>query len=379
MTLLLFLVGGFFIGAVAWGNTLLLTIFSLLLWVGYFAIDRRLSFWLVALGYYLGASRGLFYGTAVYYEDYVYAGLIYIGAALITSFAWIIFWSDEPKKKILFFFLVQLLLLISPVALISWANPLQVAGLLFPSTGFFGLVLMVLVAIGFYVFHLKKITNTPMILMLFLLVATTDQKPIQIKSIESVISNFNYDNETNAMLDYQRQVGFLNMANKSKKDTLLFSENALGIVTKANEMIWSTLKEGKNVLAGGYLLSHDSNKSNNALFHITNKTMQPIYTQRIPVPIAMWKPWSNKGTQAHLDIFSNPMINIDGKKAGVLICYEQLIAPTYLHTFAYNPKMLLATSNLWWAKDTSIGEIQKEKVQLWALLFDVPYGFAYNF
>jgi len=41
--------------------------------------------------------------------------------------------------------------------------------------------------------------------------------------------------------------------------------------------------------------------------------------------------------------------------------------------------MLLATSNLWWAKDTSIAEIQKEKVQLWALLFGVPYGFAYNF
>lgn len=379
MNLIIFLGIGFAVGAIAWGNSLLLTAFSLLLWVGYFVINKRVALWLFALGYYLGASRGLFYGTATYYDDYLYAATIYFGAALITSFAWVLLWSNESKKKMLYFMIVQVILLASPVALISWANPLQVAGLFFPSMGFIGLVLLIATTLGFYLLFVKQIDNAKILPAVFVLVALTNQKPIEAKHIQGVTSHFTYDNQTNAMLDYKRQVGFVKIANEGIKDVLLLSENALGVVTQANKMIWSGLNPNKSVYAGGNLLFTPTAKPVNALFLVTNNCIKPQYQQRVPVPVAMWKPWSNEGTQSNLDITQDPTIRMyDNKKAGVLICYEQLIMPTYLHTFAYNPKMLIATSNLWWAKETSIVEIQKEKVQLWALLFNVPYAFAYN-
>lgn len=373
------LLGGFLIGFVSWGHTVLLTPVSLLLPLLYFYIEKRVLFFLLALGYYLGASRGLFWGTAVFYEKYLYAVSIYTGAALIVAAAWVIFWGRSVKQKIFYFVITQLLLSVSPVAFISWANPMQSAGILFPGWGFWGFMAMFfLICFAAY----KHYTKEKVALFSFLVFSLSiyNYQYIDIPkndTVEEVHSNLLYaTGELDPLLEFERQRKFLKIANESSMPYVLLPESSVGFVSPAQQMIWSGLQD-KKVLAGGHQVSkHNPKEYFNLLYEITNKSIKPIYFQRVPVPISMWKPWSDAGTYAAL--LDNPVIEYEGEKTAVLICYEQLIVPTYLHSLVEQPKKILAVSNLWWARGTSILNIQKQTMSLWSMLFDVPVYFSYN-
>lgn len=378
---LVVLVGGFLIGFVSWGHTVLLTPISLLLPLLYFYTEKRVLFFLLALGYYLGASRGLFWGTAVFYEKYLYAASIYTGAALIVAAAWVIFWGRSMKQKIFYFLITQVLLAVSPVALISWANPMQSAGILFPGWGFFGLLALFFL-IGFTVYG-RRYTKEKVALLSFLVFSLSTYNYLYVdvskgETVEEVRSNLLYaTGEMDPLLEFERQRKFLKIANESSKPYVLLPESSVGFVSPAQRMIWSRLDDGKTVLAGGHQVSkHNPKEYYNVLYEITDTSTTPIYFQRVPVPISMWKFWSDEGAYAAL--LDNPVIKYDGERTAVLICYEQLIVPTYLHSLIEKPKKILAVSNLWWARGTTILNIQKQTMVLWSMLFDVPVYFSYN-
>ena len=44
----------------------------------------------------------------------------------------------------------------------------------------------------------------------------------------------------------------------------------------------------------------------------------------------------------------------------------------------YKPERLLGISNLYWAKDTNIEQIQRETLELYGLLFDIPIYYSVN-
>ena len=71
-------------------------------------------------------------------------------------------------------------------------------------------------------------------------------------------------------------------------------------------------------------------------------------------------------------------IRIWDHRAGVLICYEQLIVWPVLQTLSRHPDMLLAPSNLYWAQGTNIPPIEHVCAQDWADLWAVPLYEAIN-
>ena len=73
-----------------------------------------------------------------------------------------------------------------------------------------------------------------------------------------------------------------------------------------------------------------------------------------------------------------PAIRVWNRRAGVLMCYEQLIFWPALQTLARQPDMLLAPSNLYWASGTTIPAVQHVAAQDWADLWAIPLYEASN-
>jgi apolipoprotein N-acyltransferase len=99
--------------------------------------------------------------------------------------------------------------------------------------------------------------------------------------------------------------------------------------------------------------------------------------QRYPVPFSMWNPFRETGTVANW-FGGDGTVKIDGKSVGVLICFESYIYFPSLVTMMSRPDVLVAVSNVWWAKTTNIPLLMDKCVASWALLFDVPVVISRN-
>src|ERR1700722_11595877 len=102
-----------------------------------------------------------------------------------------------------------------------------------------------------------------------------------------------------------------------------------------------------------------------------------LYQERIPIPIAMWKPLGDGGVP--LTPFARGTIRIHNQNAAVLICYEQILVWPFLSSALEHPTIILTTSNDYWAKYTRIPAIQHSSAECWARLFDLPVLSATNF
>jgi hypothetical protein len=101
-----------------------------------------------------------------------------------------------------------------------------------------------------------------------------------------------------------------------------------------------------------------------------------LFFQRIPVPIGMWKPFSDAGVP--LNVSGKGTVQIGGVRAAVLICYEQLLAWPVLQSMTELPSVVLAVANEYWVQRTPIPRCQAASVKAWARLFHVPVLSATN-
>jgi len=371
---------GAFVGYLSWGIALEMTIISLSLFLAYLLLDKRLDIFLFTLGYYLIASRGLLLGVNHYYHSIFYALLSWASVALLSSLVWSIIWSISFKKRLYLFPLALVLMVIPPIGFISWVNPLPTIAVVLPNFGFLGLmiemILIYILAISWYEYQ----KNQHIIIVIFLplfsyffISKTVQSNP----TIATIDSNINYSPVTFDKSDeYKRIKKFFYLIQKSDHIYTLLPENALGNYSQIQSMIWDSLDKNRTVFAGANIYNYRYSKNINVLMELDFNSSKILYKQRVPVPIEMWKPFSNRGTEATL--YKEPIIMINGKKSGVFICYEQLLTYTYLQTFFYRPEMLIGISNLHWATGTNIKTIQKETMQLWSLLFGVLLNFSVN-
>ena len=102
-----------------------------------------------------------------------------------------------------------------------------------------------------------------------------------------------------------------------------------------------------------------------------------LYQERIPIPIAMWKPFDGHGVP--LNLFARGIVHVHNQNAAVLICYEQVLVWPFLSSALDHPTILLTPSNDYWAKNTRIPAIQQSSAASWARLFQLPVLSATNF
>jgi apolipoprotein N-acyltransferase len=274
-----------------------------------------------------------------------------------------------------YFLLPVVLLLVSvpPIGYINGVNPLISAGVVFPGFGWFGFILLlVLVLLADFLFDEKRLFSFGIVLVLLLL-ALDMPGPKLDDRFASVRSRFDY---ATGLDDFQskfyRLEKFVSLANDSNRSLVVLPENALGFFSELDMMVLDGFDNNKTIFAGAYINLPHSDLYANVLMQFKNNFYDVVYWQRVPVPVSMW------GNGAKAFLFENPVVDLDGIDAGVFICFEQLIALTYVQTFLNDPQVLIGVSNLWWAKSTSIESIQLETMQLWSALFGVPYVYSVN-
>jgi apolipoprotein N-acyltransferase len=102
-----------------------------------------------------------------------------------------------------------------------------------------------------------------------------------------------------------------------------------------------------------------------------------VLRQRIPVPIAMWKPFQQDG--AHLHLFASGVVAIRDQRAAVLICYEQLLAWPVIVSLWKRPSVVVAAANDHWVAGTVVPAYQRLATGAWSRLFGLPFVSATNF
>jgi len=376
---------GVLIGYFSWGFSLEMTILSLSLFFAYLLLEKRWYLFLFTLGYYLVGSRGLFFGVEHYYDNLFYAFFSWGGVALLSSLIWILIWSHSFQKRLYLFPLVLLVIILPPIGFISWLNPLPTIAILFPKFGFLGLlfefIIIYLLVFAWKRYHSKEYKGVAFTLLpllsLFFLIFFQNTQTVLNSNLGTINSSIEYSSITfDKSEEYRRIKKFFYLVQHSKDRHLLLPENAFGNYNSIQSMVWSHLDKNRTVFGGANIYDYRYSKNINVLMRLDYNSSEILYKQRVPVPIEMWKPFTNHGTEATL--YKQPIVMVDGVDTGVFICYEQLLTYPYIQTFFYHPKMIIGISNLYWAKSTNIKEIQEETMQLWSLLFGVPLKFSVN-
>lgn len=366
------------IGAAAWGSSLTalaLAPLAVSLWA---TRTTRLAAWLVMLAYYLAAARGLPFGAARFFGSdtpAIFSVLLWFGASLALSAPWACLWARQGYYWRVPFALV--LCTVPPVGIVGWANPVTAAGVFFPALGWFGLVAMIVALVALCYWPARTVA----VLAVAVLAGSFVNNPAAPRWIEAHQTTFGGSGGAGRdfMRDYVANQAMIELAVSSKAPFVLFPETVAGIWNETTAELWEDAAAhlratGRTALVGAEVPIEGTNKTRNALVFVGHHSGELV--QRIPVPVSMWKPWADAGTEANL--FGDGIGQVNGQRAAVFVCYEQLLVWPMLLSQAAGPEIVIGAANDYWAAETSIPGIQTMTLRAWTRLFSVPLIVATN-
>jgi hypothetical protein len=370
------------VGALSWSGQVQLLPLAMVFPALWSMAPSRLSAGLVSAGYFLAASRGLPEGVANFYRTGALYSYALLGAAAL-SFIGVYMVAWTPKSgwlRIVRFTIASILMSAPPFGIVGWAHPITAAGVLFPGWGWFGLAAA---ATGMLVMTTKRWPVAASALGGFWFWSVACWTPVSVPAGwagvdtrlgESLGRRFDLDQHNLLVTAVGEE------ASRGSRVVVL-PESAVGFWTPTVARFWHNKVQNLNitVVAGSAVL--DAAGYDNVLVAMDRTDGRILYSQRMPVPVSMWQPWLRLSGQvggARADFFSNPVVEVDGKRVAPLICYEQLIVWPILQSMLSSPDLVLAVGNSWWTSGTSIMAIQKASAEAWVQLFNTPIVFAFN-
>ncbi|WP_300064571.1 carbon-nitrogen hydrolase family protein [uncultured Roseobacter sp.] len=374
---LTFGVAGCAIGAAAWNDRAALLPLATLFPLCFGLASTRLSAITLSMGYFLAASRGLPVGAATFFGSDIAVGLLlWLAASSVFVLIHGALWSARPARRAFGFAGATILMAIPPLGILGWVSPVTAAGVLLPGFGWAGLLatLGLLMALAY---GKARHTLLGLTCVLWTGGALMGEEPNRLDGWEGLESNVHYSAGSR---DFQRSFTFVTeakwLAAQSNAPIVVFPEGAMGWRTHTAEWAWKDLAKhsGKTIFAG----VEDANGKgyDNALARVTSTDVEIVYRQRMPVPVSMWRPWSERSAKAHFD--QAPMVMLEGRPTAVLICYEQLLVWPVLQSRYAGADHVLGIASLWWADGTSIPGIQMTAMTAWARLFNMSLTVSFN-
>ena len=379
-TALLFAISGA-IGGAGWSGRSSLHCVALLFPFVYIQSHRRLDS-LSALLYYVAATWVVVPGSQAFFHserNLLLPILIWVALTVLGAAPWIIFYSRRwlPVSAIA----AIMVLALPPFSLVTVAHPFIAAGQWFPGTRWFGLCLpLVLIAAYRQAGHLAVIT-----ILIAASIGTHARfaRPSPDPRVVAVNSEFGItpdQHRSGSALEVQ-EASLQRIALTHPDALVIFPESIIPDWSLMHEARWATtfalLKEQHTGLLIGTTIPIPNTESNRNILLSRGFTERFSYVQRVPVPLGMWQP-GNEHDGFPLMLRFPPTIRVWNRRAGVLICYEQLIVWPALQTLAHNPEFLIAPSNVYWASNTTIPAIQHITAQDWADLWSIPLYEASN-
>lgn len=369
-----------FSGWLGWsGEVLLLPVAAVFpaLWSG---ARTRLQAALISTCYFLAASRGLPHGVANFYASDLFPGLLlWMTASSVFVGVHAFCWANTTGSRLSLRYLgVCAMMAVPPAGILGWAHPVTGAGVIFPGCGWTGLTAM-LIGLAVMVTRYRLIAGT-VLCGLWIWSALHWVPPTAPSGWQGV------DLQLGASLGrekgMQRQQELVSLAiRQTPGAVVVFPESALGFWTPTLSRFWqkSLAQTTTTIIAGATIV--DESGYDNVLVHITAASADIIYRERMPVPGAMWQPWSHvsdgsNGARAY--VFANPAVLSGSARVAPLICYEQLIVWPLLQSMLHDPDIIVAVGNGWWTAGTSVIDIQRAATQAWARLFNTSLVMSFN-
>ena len=342
----------------------------------------------IALAYYLTASRGLPFGAGIFFAEAApawFSWALWFAAGLVNALPWLLLWSETPRRKAWTLPAALALTVLPPVGFIGWVNPLTAAGVLFPGLGFVGLACLV---VGLVFAVLRR---WPAVAILASVAVASNIVALQAKpepwvsawsGQDTAFARLQTAAAPNFLAEGQRMAQVLMIAGQLQPGrVLVMPETVLPRVRQVNDFNASMLADlsaqlkakGSAVLVGAEVVG-PGHQLQNALVALGDESAPLV--QRVPVPIGMWRPWSAESIAA--DPLASGVGLVAGRKVAYSICYEQLLVFPVLVSLAHSPDVLVGAANDWWARETSIPEIQGQALDAWGRLFAVPVVRAIN-
>lgn len=393
MDLLLYLGAGAAIGFFAWGNgqNHLSLAWSLLLPLAWGMAPTRSAAALLVLGYYLVGARGLPIGAVVFFGEDAPAAFgwsLWFASSLVLTAPFTLLWSKSAGNRPLRFGGAVCLSAIPPLAFIGWLNPLTAAGAVFPGLGWAGLVLLLLLMGALVARSLKYGIALGCVALVSNLMAgpAPSQAPPGWVGVDTTFPRLasagtEYASQVLASMD--RVQWLIESAKDMPADSVLvLPETVLGSLDGVAEFSLQDTQaalatRGSRILIGAELPQPDGEYKNVVKVLGAKPGEDQVAMQSIPIPVAMWKPWASNGAVADLLGGGNTVV-VKGRRVGVAVCYEQVLAYSLWRLMLDRPDLIVAVSNVWWARTTSIPDIQRQSVAAFGRLFDLPVITARN-
>jgi hypothetical protein len=385
---------GWAVGHIAWGHAGIAQITVVLalpmLWS---LASKRLEAAALMLGYFLASARGLPAGAVVFFGDSAPAwwGLaMWLSASLLLALPFMALWRPTGWGRAAGFAAALVVVAAPPIGIVGWTNPITVAGVLYPMSGWVGIGLtlgvFVVLAMG------RRKAGLALTAATMALVSVVNSDPpaaappgwqgfdTQFAGLSSARAD-----DAGQVLAAMDRIRWLEraIADMPRDATLVLPETVLGRFDGAGQALLDQSEQelrhkGSRVLVGAELPIEGSSRYLNAVVVLgAQQADSRAALQGIPVPISMWKPWADDGAQGDL-LGRSSVIQVGAQRVAAAVCYEQLLTYSMLKLMSERPSVLVAVSNVWWARATSIPEIQDQSVRAYARLFDVPAVFARN-
>ncbi|MDQ2839857.1 MAG: hypothetical protein M3Y72_02215 [Acidobacteriota bacterium] len=378
-TALLFMVAAA-LGGLGWSGRPALNYLALLFPFIYLYSRRRLDT-LSAAFYYAAATWSIVPASRSFFDtgsNLLQPLLIWFALTAISSAPWIALYSRRflPLSAIA----ALVILVIPPLSLVTVMHPLIATGQWFPGTRWFGVALPLLLIAGYR--RLGSPATLAILVASSLAVHARFHRPAHDPSIVPLNTHFGAFDKDQLGLDSQaREIALQRMVLAYPNALVLLPESVLPGWSLIHEMRWAeTLAQLKRQHTGlliGTTLPVPNTQANRNVLLSRGYIERLSYVQRVPVPLGMWRLGSEQDGFPLMLRFP-PTIRVWNHRAGVLICYEQLLVWPALETLSRNPDMLLAPSNLYWASNTTIPAIQHVSAQDWADLWAIPLYEASN-
>ena len=360
-------------GTLAWAGHAELLPLALILPAAWALAPCRLCAGAVAFVYHVAAARDVPQGAAIFFGTADVSGwFLVIGAGLLYALPFAALWSRSLAawRGLMALLLVSL----PPIGVFGWANPITAAGVLFPGARWLGLAAVIAL--------FAALTRWPLLALPLPLIVIVIQVEPPTAPVGWVAHNTSFlmaSGQQDYLADAQRQLSIIEDVYQSDAKVVVLPETIVGRWSDASIFLWGELaqhaqNEGQTVLFGAELANGTG--YTNSVLRLDSEGAVPVYRQLMPVPVSMWKPWTDTGASPQW--FEIQTAIIDGHRAAFLICYEQLMAWPPLVAMLGDPDVLVGVSNDWWARGTSIPGIQRSALIAWSRLFDTKLIFAVN-
>lgn len=370
----------------------------------------RCSAYCSACCYYLAALRqipGILHslpgvGRLAEFE----AIMIWLCTAFLLSVPWALARSRDRRHVLWLAPAAQVLSIVPPLGLIGLACPASAAGLLLPGTGWAGIA-VVLVLPGVLVAW-PRVVSIGLVAGVALIHLTYAGPPLAPKNWQGI--NTSRPPAKDMIQEYAAIDDVITLALQSSAGVIVFPETAVPRWTPGAEAVFGGAfaqlrATGKTIVFGSTVeipppveispfqdianairvLDGDQHRTEQPAASVTDHYRNVVvirgmpsglFTQRIPAPIAMWRPFS--GTGVPLNLAGPATIPVNGQQAGILICYEQLLAWPILASVMHGATIVVGIANTQLDRLSPVSKLQALYLRSWTQLFGLPCVTATN-